>query len=157
MCALWYLTEPNGDNVTYGPFFAAVAVPWTVALDLSVDDVTGNYTLRATVTYVMPAAFAHPDAQPAPVAKQCTATVALPPSLSLVSGPATVMLGSLLPGESTEVMWVVMEDPAFVPGPPTSITVEAEGLVSALVPEYAGYYPAYSYTDRIGGRAVLPY
>jgi hypothetical protein len=70
----------------------------------------------------------------------------------------TVSLGSVKPSATVTASWqVVTVDDNAVPGPASSITVNARGLVSASVPDYAGFFPAYAYSDWIGGSASLPY
>jgi len=66
-----------------------------------------------------------------------------------------IYIGNLQAGESATVTWNVQLYPDATSSP---ITVKADGLVSGDVPDviWPGvFYPAYTYTDRIGGEANI--
>ena len=156
MCTLWSHAETNG-NLTYEPYFAVVVAPWTVVVSFSQDAASLYTTVSAVVTYTCPPGV---DCDAAPVADRAVANVTLPSTLKLApaSNPLSVALGTLAPSASVEVQWQVLGADIVTDAlPPTVITVVAAGLVSASVPEYAGYYPAYNYSDWIGGSGSVGY
>jgi hypothetical protein len=157
MCTLWSKTESNG-NATYGAYFAAVMLPWSVTLTMDASNASDATVVTAVVTYSCPAAIV--DCDDGPVATTSVANLTLPASLVLASGSSnglSVPLGPLSPGAAVTVVWEVTPAADVVYGAPSRVGVVAAGLISAGVPEYAGYYPAYNYSDWIGGDAWIAY
>ncbi len=165
--SLKHATNPDGtitwsyaDLITawnypaYGspqPYFGAVLLPWRVTLATAGRMAVGaQLTFTATAEYPCPAPF---ECRSVP-ARDSTLVLSLPPGLRLLRGSEETMLGNLPAGAKATARWTVLvEQPTSAP-----VTATASGLVSGYVPAavWAGgqvYYPPYSYTDRIGGKA----
>jgi len=147
------------NRASYGtdlPYFGVVMAPWQVKLSSSGKLQAGSVvTVTADITYPCPKPF---DATQFP-ASDTTATIALPAGMTLVSGPESQSMGTLAAGSTRRVTWNVRLD-ASLAG--KTIQVEAKGYVSGAVPEavwngQSNSYPAYSYTDAIGGQGTLQF
>lgn len=138
------------DLWRYSSYWALFTHPWTVTLNApSSVQKTSTFSVSATVTYSCPSPFTTEawDLYPAASAK---ATITLPANLLLATGEtATKNIGSgeLAAGSSATISWQVVagNNTGFY-----DILVNAYGNVSGNLP-WRGGYPAYSYTDRIGG------
>jgi hypothetical protein len=136
---------------TSHPYWGAVMMPWSVNLTTAGNPKAGStVNVTANITYPCPQPF---DCSAYP-ASNTSAEIYLPPSMN-VSGSQTIDIGRLAAGRSTTVSWnvKVVSDAAG-----SVITVSAGGNVSGAVPQvfWNGNhvsYPAYSYTDEIGGEA----
>jgi hypothetical protein len=132
---------------TEQPYFGTAIMPWSIGVTPS-----GN-KIRVTVTYPCPAPF---DCTQYP-AENARADIALLDGKAQVNRFTGVPLGTIHAGDSATVT---------VPrgaGTVTAVSAGAWGIVSGWVPEarwqgQAVSYPAYGYTDAIGGNttAVLP-
>jgi hypothetical protein len=131
------------------PYWGAVMMPWSVNLMTSTTGSTVNIT--ANITYPCPQPF---DCSAYP-ASNTSAEIHQQPGMS-VSSSSRINIGNLAAGNSTTVSWNVT-----VTGAAGSIiTVSAGGNVSGDVPQVFWrkgqvLYPAYSYTDEIGGEAKV--
>jgi hypothetical protein len=155
MCSLWQYQESNGPLV-YGGYFGAAMVPWTVQLSYD-ETVAGHLAVTAFVSYTCPPVF---NCSSAPVASNVSIVLSLPPQLSLVNGTGTVEIDMWGAGSNTTVVWLAQEDESYFPSTdagPSYITVQAFGVVSGSIPEYVPFYPAYNYSDIIGGFAHVQY
>lgn len=137
------------------PYFGMIALPWKVDVDARrrPGDDGSVITITARVTYPCPTPF---DQTQFP-ARDCEANLTLPEGMSLLSGSTEVSLGEMKAGSTESASWR-----ARIEGPVKgkSIEVEAKGIVSGHVPEarWTGEsvsYPAYDYTDAIGGEGSL--
>jgi len=136
---------------TEQPYFGAVIIPWAIDVTPS-----GN-KIRVTVKYPCPAPF---DCTQYP-AENPGVNIVLLDGMTQVSSFIGVPLGTIHAGGSSTVT---------VPrgaGTVTAVSVSAWGIISGWVPEVhwqgqgqgqAVSYPAYKYTDAIGGTrtVVLP-
>jgi hypothetical protein len=134
----------------YSSYWGLFTHPWEVSINAPTTAAQGSaFSVTATVTYPCPSPFNtadYPDSS-------AQATITLPAGFSLQSGEtATKTLGggSMAAGSSTSVSWQVLT--ANTQGS-YEISVSTEGRVSGSVPA-EGSYPAYSYTDRIGGSST---
>ncbi|NYT01999.1 MAG: hypothetical protein GKC10_04495 [Methanosarcinales archaeon] len=136
------------------PHFAAVMIPWKVALESKGKLAPGStITVTARITYPCPPPF---DNSRFP-ARECSARIILPDGIRLISGSDVLALGEIKAGSTATATWK-----ARIEGNCSgkSIRAEAKGIISGQVPEarWTGetvYYPAYNYTDAIGGEGVL--
>ncbi|MCE8425555.1 MAG: C39 family peptidase [Candidatus Methanoperedens sp.] len=133
------------------PYWGAVMMPWSI--DLKTDGPTSagsEFNVSANITYPCPQPF---DCTAFPASN--TSAVIILSGMDLAEGAASqINIGDLKAGESNVVTWKVHIDHSDVSDP--SIMVKAEGLVSGTVPDviWPGiFYPAYEYTDKIGGEA----
>lgn len=131
------------------PFWGAVMMPWSINLTTSTVGSTVNVT--ANITYPCPQPF---DCSAYP-ASSASAEIHLQPGMSL-SGSSRINIGNFVAGNSTTVSWNVTVTGASG----SMITVSAGGNVSGAVPQvfWRGNqvsYPAYSYTDEIGGEVIV--
>ena len=134
---------------TAHPYFGAIVLPWSVDVSVKGKMQAGaDLAVTASIKYPCPKPF---DSSMFP-ASDSVARISLPEGLSL-SGSADVSLGTMAAGASASVTWTVHVD---AKADASEITVTAGGLVSGHVPEakwngQTNYYPAYDYTDMIGG------
>ena len=141
---------------TSQPYFGAALLPWRVALTTQGAVAAGKQiTLTANVEYPCPAPF-NCSASPAATT---TVELALPPGMRLVNSSSGVAVGTLVAGGKTTARWKVAID--YVQ-PGAALEVTAAGTVSGAMPEawWAGeqvYYPPYTYSDLIGGKARLDF
>jgi hypothetical protein len=128
-------------------------MPWSINLRAS-GKLTADSTVRVTadITYPCPQPF---DCSAYP-ASNTNAEIHLPPGMN-VSGSPTIDIGNLAVGRSATISWnvKVISDAAG-----SVITVSAGGEVSGAVPQVSWNgnqvsYPAYNYTDEIGGEASV--
>ncbi len=151
----WTMTDfKNAWNYDrYGtphPYWGAIMMPWSVNLLTSGKSPAVRVT--ADIKYPCPQPF---DCSAYP-ASNAGAEIHLPPSMS-VSGSPRIEIGNLAAGRSVTVSWDVKVN-ADASG--SVITVSAEGKVSGNVPKvfWSGNqvsYPAYNYTDEIGGEVKV--
>ncbi len=154
----WNMTDfKNAWNYdrygTLHPYWGAVMMPWSVDLRTTGRTTAGS-TMRviADIKYPCPQPF---DCSSYP-ASNTIAEIHLPPDMNL-SGSPGIDIGDLSAGKSTTVSWAVRVN---ADASDSVITVSAGGIVSGAVPQvyWNGNqvsYPAYNYTDEIGGRASL--
>ena len=155
-----YLDFKLGWNYTdYSdlPYFGAVILPWTVELSYKGKTAPGSVmTVNARITYPCPAPM-DPSQFPA---RAVMAGIELPQGMTLIDEAIDfVQIGEMKAGDSTVVSWKVRCD-EDVSG--KRIDVTATAFVDGAVPEaaWAGntqYYPAYEYTDLIGGEGSLQF
>lgn len=156
-CTMWDYTEHN-LNQTAAPFYAALLTPWRVDITLApAGGSPDRYTVSVTVSYDCPDPFCSDAAAPFP-ATQAQAELSLPPSLVLGAGQSLVIpLGTLTAGDQAQAQWWVQATTAAQEAPQASVVVvTAKGLVTGSVPAVESdtpgvNYPAYTYTDWIGG------
>ena len=148
----WNYTEYGTEY----PYFGAVILPWNITLNTQEDIVPGSeFTVEASITYPCPAPM---DTTKFP-AKNVIAHIELPDGMQLIEGRYDESIDDLQAGGTAEVTWKVkVSGDANIDG--SSIKVTASGEISGSVPNafWAGvknYYPAYDYSDLIGGEAVL--
>ncbi len=138
------------------PYFGAVIMPWTVTLSRKGKTTPGSVmTVTARITYPCPEPM---DRSHFP-ARAVMAEIMLPEGMTLVDPSSSIEIGELAAGGLATVGWKVRCD-GDVAG--KRITVAVTGAVDGAVPDaaWAGntkYYPAYEYTDVIGGEGVLPF
>ncbi len=154
----WNMTDfKNAWNYDrYGtphPYWGAVMMPWSVNLRTA-GKATAGSTIRVTadIKYPCPQPF---DCSSYP-ASNTSAEIHLPPNMT-ISGSPTIDIGSLAAGKSATVSWIVRVN-GDASG--STINVSAGGQVSGAVPQvnWNGNqvsYPAYNYTDEIGGEASI--
>ncbi len=139
---------------TAHPYYGVVVMPWSVDIAVKGKTTVGStFTVTATTTYPCPKPF---DSTQFP-ASDAFASISLPSGMTLVGSSAQASLGTLVAGASSSVTWAVHVD-ANSHG--SAITVTAGGLVSGHVPDawatgQVNYYPAYDYTDMIGGEGSV--
>ena len=145
------------DYAEYGtahPYFGAVVLPWSVDAEVKGKlQVGSTVAVTARITYPCPAPF---DSSMFP-ASDSFADITLPAGLTLVGSQPHVTLGTMIGGTSVTVTWAVHVD-GKVSG--SQIGVNAGGYVSGQVPEarwngQSVYYPAYDYSDVIGGSTTI--
>ncbi len=132
-------------NLAYG---AVLVAPWRVQVNPAGTVSPGKvFTVAATITYPVLAPFGSP-AFPTFPASGVQATLSVGAGLSIQGSPTVTSNAGLAAGQSVTLTWRV----AAGSGTGTStITVTASGLVSGSLGPWWPDYPAYSYTDRIGG------
>lgn len=136
------------------PYWGMVMMPWNVTVKTSRSLKPGSKaTVTADVTYPCPMPF-NSSHYPA---KDAVAMITLPDGMSLDSSGSWKTLGDMNAGSSARATWKVKID-----GPVggKTIAVQAQGKVSGQVPQasWTGLgvsYPAYSYTDAIGGNGSI--
>ncbi len=136
------------------PYWGMVMMPWNVSVKASGSLKLGSTaTVTADVTYPCPVPF-NSSLYPA---KNAVAVIALPDGMSLDSSGSRKTLEDMNAGSTARATWKVNVD-----GPVSgkTITVQAQGEVSGQVPEahWTGMsmsYPAYGYTDAIGGNGSI--
>ncbi len=136
------------------PYWGMVMMPWNVTIKISGSLKPGSKaTVTADVTYPCPMPF-NSSHYPA---KDAVAMITLPDGMSLDSSGSWKTLGDMNAVSSARATWKVKID-----GPVggKKIAVQAQGKVSGQVPEarWTGLgvsYPAYSYTDAIGGNGSV--
>ncbi len=155
----WNMTDfMNAWNYDrYGtphPYWGAVMMPWSVNLQTTGKNTAGS-TVRVTanIKYPCPQPF---DCSAYP-ASNASAEILLPSYMHVLDVSPRIDIGHLAAGESTIVSWDVKVN-ADAAG--SIITVSAGGEISGSVPKvyWNGNqvsYPAYNYTDEIGGEASI--
>lgn len=149
-----YADFQSGWNYTeYGtahPYFGVVVMPWSVNIAVKGKTTAGStFTVTASVTYPCPMPF---DSTMFP-ASDAFAGISLPSGMTLVGPSAQVSLGTMGAGTSSTITWTVHADRN---SHGSVISVTAGGIVTGHVPDawatgQINYYPAYDYTDVIGG------
>ncbi len=132
-------------DLAYG---AVLVTPWHVQLNAPATVSPGKvFTVAATVTYPVLAPFGS-SAFPSFPASAVQATLAVGNGLTL-QGEATVTSNAgLAAGQSLTWTWRVT---AGATTGASTLTVMASGLISGSLGPWWPDYPAYTYTDRIGG------
>ncbi len=132
-------------GLAYG---AVLVTPWHVAVSAPASVTAGStFTVSATLTYPVLAPFGSSDFPTFP-ASSVQATLAVGSGLTVL-GSATVSVGGgLAAGHHATVSWSVQ---AGSNAGAMSFSVTGSGLVSGSLGPWWPDYPAYSYTDRIGG------
>lgn len=135
--------------------WALFVCPWSININCSPsppDVKNSTFNVNAEIKYTCPKGFSleYP-------ASLCKATIKLPSSISLVANESyTKNLNStnLTAGEVGTVSWKVVRN---VVKSGDVISVNASGIVSGYVSSDSGsyYYPAYTYTDLIGGNGSI--
>jgi hypothetical protein len=160
----WNYEEYGTAHPYSGPYFGAIVLPWTVDVDVKGKQTAGStITVSASITYPCPAPF---NSAMFP-ASDAFASISLPTGMTLVSPSGEISMGTLGAGERATVSWTVHcgQDCSGA-----AISVTACGLVSGHVPdaeriylpesrsdEQAKCYPAYDYTDMIGGTGFVSF
>jgi hypothetical protein len=147
---MWSITE----ELTNQSFFGSITIPWKVSVTSKGPMQQGKpISINARIEYPCFLPF---EGSSFP-ATQSSVAIELPSCLTLADGQSpTQSLGSIPAGAVVTVCFK-----AVVTGncPGGTVVVTASGLVSGSVPDapWQGnvLYPAYGYTDRIGGRGVL--
>ena len=133
------------------PHWGAIMMPWSVVLKTEGMTSKGSQLkVTANITYHCPKPF---DCGAYP-ASDTNAKIIIPSGMHL-KGLPQITIGSLRAGESANVTWNVKLDSD---GAGSWIKVQAGGLISGEVPEIKEKgvsYPAYEYTDNIGGKAKI--
>lgn len=139
------------DLWEYSGFWALYVEPWRIQVSAPANITVGEpFQVNVTATY--------PEPPPGTIenytASMCNATIILPRTVRLAEGETakkTHGTGVLKAGESINVSWTLVATTYPIWG---KITIIAEGLVSGHVFEHPNY-PAYNYTDRIGGKTAF--
>ncbi len=135
-------------GLAYG---AVLVTPWQVTLNTPASVAPGKaFTLSATITYPVLAPFGSTNFPSFP-ASSVQATLSLGGSLTVLGAPTVSLATALSAGHSVTVSWRVQAGSA---AGPASLVVTASGLVSGSLGPWYPDYPAYSYTDRIGGTGM---
>ena len=151
-------TAWNYTDYSTEPFFGAVILPWQVELSLtSKTSKKAKGTIDARITYPCPAPM---DADDFP-ARAVIARIDLPEGMHLMDESSVIEIGNMAAGETRTVSWRVGWD-ADTDLTDRTVMVTASGIVDGSVPDaaWAGntcYYPAYDYTDEIGGEGRLDF
>ena len=133
-------------DLAYGAVFVA---PWEIELTVPDSVSPGKkFTVTADITYPCPAPFGS-DAFPMFTASGLVATLTVGSDLSIVGDAAVDIEDVLAAGQHIKVSWTVK---APSTGGVYSLSVDATGIVSGSLDEWHDY-PAYDYTDVIGGSA----
>lgn len=136
------------------PYFAAAIMPWKVEISIKGAVAVGRQvTVEAKATYPCPQPF---NCSNFP-ATASNLELDLPPGMRLVQGNTNVAIGNLAAGALATASWKVAID---APLSGQSLVVTGAGTISGWMPEahWAGdnvYYPAYTYSDRIGGQSQM--
>lgn len=145
----WFYTDGSDD-----PFFGAVIMPWEI--ELAADIHGAKISVEATITYPCPAPM---DNQQYP-ATDVRAEIYLPEGVTLAKGESRIIeIGPMAAGETETVTWQLTYEGDLTG---KEIKVMADGIIDGAVPDAAwagnkNFYPAYSYTDIIGGEAGLQF
>ncbi len=132
-------------GLAYG---AVLVTPWNVRMSAPATVAPGKaFTVTATVTYPVLAPFGSTNFPTFP-ASGVQIRLGVGTGLVLLGSPIATTKGTLAAGQAVTVSWEVQAGSA--PGP-SSFAVTATGLVSGSLGPWWPDYPAYSYTDRIGG------
>lgn len=136
------------------PYWGMVMMPWGVNVKASGSLKQGSTTtVTAEITYPCPMPF-NSSLYPA---QDAVAVINLPEGMSLDSGSRIISLGAVMAGSTLRKSWKAKINK---PVSGKTIMVQAQGIVSGQVPEahWTGgsvTYPAYSYTDAIGGNGSI--
>ncbi|HYM39479.1 MAG TPA: C39 family peptidase [Thermoplasmata archaeon] len=149
-----FLTTWNASTTIWGvpglAYGGVLVTPWQVQLTTTPASVSpgATATISATITYPVLAPFGSGPFPTFP-ASGVQATLGVGNGAVVVGGP-TAALGSLSAGQSVSVAWTVH---AGATAGSVPVLVTASGLVSGSLGPW-GDWPAYSYTDQIGGTAM---
>ena len=151
-------TAWNYTDYSALPYFGAVLMPWQVELTLSeTGDNSSKGALSVQITYPCPAPM---DTDDFP-AREAIATIDLPEGMQLADQTqnSVIELGTMSAGETRTLTLPVIWDENTTD---RTVTATASGIVDGSVPDaaWAGkkrYYPAYDYTDEIGGQGQLDF
>lgn len=137
---------------TMHPYWGAIMIPWSVNLNTNGNTKAGSIlSVTANITYPCPRPF---DCATY-TAYNSSTDILLPQGMHLQKGLSSINIGDIKAGGSATVTWKVKLDTDRTG---SWITVRAGGLVSGAVPDviWPGvFYPAYYYTDQIGGEARI--
>ncbi len=136
------------------PYYGAVIMPWSLCIAVKGKRAVGAVlTLTAKINYSCPEPF---DKSQFP-AQGAMAQIKLPKGMTLIRGATELFLGRLNAGDTINVTWDVLcsADPNGM-----KISVTATGVILGSVPAACWQgrsvsYPAYSYSDMIGGEAII--
>jgi len=148
--AVWKLSTERwgvpGSN--YG---AVLVAPWKVSVSVPATVAPGKkFSLSVTATYPCVTPFATGGFPTFP-ASDATVELTLPAGFSADRGTTTVSLGTMTAGQTKSVTVAVV---AGSKAGRFTIGMTAGGLVSGSLGVWRDY-PAYSYTDRIGGEGTV--
>jgi uncharacterized protein YvpB len=148
--SVWKLsTERWGvPGLAYG---AALVAPWKVSVNAPAAVAPGKtFPLGVTATYSCAAPFATGGFPTFP-ASDATVELTLPAGFRTVSGSTTVSLGTMAAGQTKSVTVAVV---AGAKAGSFTVGATASGSVSGDLGVWRDF-PAYSYTDRIGGDGAV--
>ena len=132
-------------GLAYG---AVLVTPWQVQVNAPASVAPGKaFTVTATVTYPVLAPFGSTDFPTFP-ASTVQATLGVGNGLVVLGSSVDTVPGTLAAGHAVTVSWRIQ---AGTTSGPASFDVTATGLVSGSLGPWWPDYPAYGYTDRIGG------
>jgi len=125
----------------YSNYWGLFVHPWTATVKTQMIE-PDIFKITANITYPVHDAFFDTNYS----TYQSNAKITVPAGLTLQEGSAMEPLnsGTLLPGETVQVSWVVAID---TPGRYV-LTIEASGIVNGSVNSH-GEYPEYTYQDRL--------
>jgi peptidase C39-like protein len=147
-----FLTTWRAPTTAWGvpglAYGAVLVTPWQVQVSAPATVAPGKtFTVTATVTYPVLAPFGSTNFPTFP-ASGLQMSLGVGTGLVLLGSPLATPKGTLAAGQAMTVSWKVQAGSA--PGA-SSLSVTATGLVSGSLGPWWPSYPAYSYTDRIGG------
>ncbi len=143
---IWSLST-SGWGVPGLAYGAVLVSPWQVHLSAPGSVAAGKtFTVTATVTYPVLAPFGS-AAFPTFPASDTQVTLSVGGGATLVSGTPAVSEGTVSAGQTVKVTWTLRAGSGTGP---LALGVTATGLVSGSLGAWQDY-PAYTYTDRIGG------
>ena len=148
--SIWSLSTSDWGvpGLAYG---AVLVSPWQVRVNAPSSVAAGKtFTVTATVTYPVLAPFGSAGF-PAFPASNAAVTLSVGNGATLVGGSATVSEGTLSAGQTVKVTWTLR---AGAGTGPIALQVTGTGLVSGALGPWHDY-PAYAYTDRIGGSGTV--
>eukprot|EP01088_Endostelium_zonatum_P016685 TRINITY_DN4614_c0_g1_i1.p1 TRINITY_DN4614_c0_g1~~TRINITY_DN4614_c0_g1_i1.p1 ORF type:complete len:384 (-),score=70.36 TRINITY_DN4614_c0_g1_i1:36-1187(-) len=160
-CFLWnYADHSSLFNTSYGNYTAVIISPWHLDLKFYINE-KGNVTVECRIEYPGPFnALAGHEKEQYYLAKNVIVNIELPKGLrSLTANPT---FPSMAPGEVKTVKWDVYAENEMDTGVvyPSWIKVKAYGTISGYIRARQGWlpntvYPAYDYSDQIGGEAQV--
>jgi len=146
----WNYSEYGVTN----PYFGAAIMPWSVDASVKGEARAGSVIdVNVYIEYPCPKPF---DKTQYP-AENTIAQIALPEGVTLMGSSPTVSIGTISAGGGARITWKLLCD-SDATG--KAISVSVWGIISGWVPEahwegQSVYYPAYSYTDAIGGEMTV--
>jgi hypothetical protein len=146
--SIWSLSTTvwGVPGLAYG---AVLVTPWTVQLRAPSTVTAGKtFTVSATVTYPVLAPFGSADFPTFPTS-DVQVTLSAGNGLAVLNSASTVLEGTVSAGHAFKVSWTLK---AGNTAGAFKFDVTASGLVSGSLGPWHDY-PAYAYTDRIGGSA----
>ena len=139
------------------PYFGAVILPWHVGLSRKGEAAPGStITIVARITYPCPTPMDCSQFE----ATSVKATIDLPEGMNLVDRSLNpIKIRDMNAGDTATVSWKVRCD-GDIEG--QAATVTASGIIEGSMDAAAwagntNYYPAYDYTDEIGGAGSLQF